>query len=83
MSHECINCGMVCYCDMDDIDWLMPDDCTHQCEHDEFDEDGYYVGPEEMDERAFTSALWYDGPDQLKFAFSTENMQILCGDHDR
>ncbi len=31
MSHACVDCGMVCYCDMEDHEQDQPDDCTHEC----------------------------------------------------
>lgn len=41
MAHNCPECGGLCYCDLEDIDWgdESPDDCTHECEFDENEED--------------------------------------------
>lgn len=35
MSHTCPECGMCCYCDMEDHDSDAPDDCCHDCADDE------------------------------------------------
>lgn len=31
MSHECPDCGGLCYCDMDDCHMDAPNDCRHRC----------------------------------------------------
>lgn len=40
--HTCPFCGFECDCDLDDTGGLpVPDDCTHICQDDEIDYDGY------------------------------------------
>ena len=34
MSHACVLCGALCYCDMEDHDQPPPADCTHECDED-------------------------------------------------
>lgn len=34
MAHECEECGLWCYCDMDDIGGMpQPNDCPHLIRH--------------------------------------------------
>jgi hypothetical protein len=52
MAHECEDCGMECYCDMDDCGGLeQPNDCPH------FTRKGYCSASEIYDEDDF----WDDG----------------------
>lgn len=41
MSHECEDCGGLCYCDMDDCMLAAPVNCRHQCppESDDYPDD--------------------------------------------
>jgi hypothetical protein len=59
MAHECPECGMMCYCDMEDTMLpLTPADCGHECDE-EFDDDDDYEpeqppsaeSPEEIEAR--------------------------------
>lgn len=40
--HECFECGQACDCDIEDT-WFdeAPDDCSHDCDDEEFYDDGY------------------------------------------
>ncbi len=43
MSHECLICMQVCFCDMEDHDNPTPADCCHECaEGDGEDDEIYY-----------------------------------------
>lgn len=41
MAHSCPECGRLCYCDGEDIDYgdNCNEDCIHQCEEDDLGED--------------------------------------------
>jgi hypothetical protein len=41
MSHECQECGSLCYCDQDDCLLPQPADCRHVCDDrdDEYQDD--------------------------------------------
>jgi len=47
MAHNCPECGKLCYCDFEDIDW--GDDCNEDCIH-YLSEDCKPEGEEEEDE---------------------------------
>lgn len=38
MAHDCLECGELCYCDMEDTMMPTPLSCSHQCDH-EHDDD--------------------------------------------
>jgi hypothetical protein len=43
--HTCIECGSVCYCDMEDHENPMPADCSHVCDDYDSDDDFYDYEP--------------------------------------
>lgn len=40
--HDCPECESACYCDMEDHWQSAPDDCSHDCDEDDFEEHDYY-----------------------------------------
>jgi hypothetical protein len=46
MSHTCEDCGQMCYCDIDDMEFdEAPIDCSHNCPPGLFLEDEYEPAP--------------------------------------
>ena len=53
MAHPCPDCGALCYCDGEDVEWDEPPaDCDHQCD----------PCPEEEDRDAHGAATFPQAP---------------------